>query len=227
MTHRSSKLPELEFPVCETSDVTDYEPARKTSTGVGDMDLEIREEPISLLGELADIPIAFLVERILNVSVSRGGLGGIDLRERAVDPPYVKNYDAVKGEGPTRWPKRFHVTNWGLIAAYHDGMRVGGAVVAFKTPNLALLRDRSDVAALWDIRVQPTRRNSGIGSSLFRAVLEWARVRGCSHIKIETQNVNLPACRFYARLGCSLASIDRFAYPDLPEEAQLIWRMDL
>ncbi|HUX04131.1 MAG TPA: GNAT family N-acetyltransferase [Acidimicrobiales bacterium] len=191
------------------------------------MDLEVREEPVSSLREHADIPIAFLVDRILEVSVADGGLGGIILQERTVDPAYVKDYDAIKGEGPTRWPKRFDVTNWGLIAALQGGMRVGGAVVAFKTPNLEMLRGRSDVAALWDIRVRPNLRNSGIGSSLFRAVLEWARARGCTQIKIETQNVNLPACHFYARMGCSLGSIDRFAYPELPEEVQLLWHMDL
>jgi ribosomal protein S18 acetylase RimI-like enzyme len=197
------------------------------STEVGEMDLEIREEPVSSLKEHADISVAFLVDRILEVSVSDGGLGGFILQERAVEPAYVKDYDAVKGEGPTRWPKRFDVTNWGLIAAYQGSMRVGGAVVAFKTPNLEMLRDRGDVAALWDIRVRPNLRNSGIGSSLFRAVLEWARVHGCAQIRIETQNVNLSACHFYARMGCSVESIDRFAYSDLPEETQFLWHMDL
>jgi hypothetical protein len=116
--------------------------------GVYDMDLEIREEPVGSLREHAEIPIAFLVDRILEVSVSDGGLGGIILQESAVDVAYVNDYDAIRGEGPTRWPKRFDVTNWGLIAAYQSGIRVGGAVVAFKTPNLEMLGDQSGVAAL-------------------------------------------------------------------------------
>lgn len=191
------------------------------------MDLDIREEPVGSLREHGEIPIAFLVDRILDVSVSDGGLGGIILQESAVDVAYVKDYDAIKGEGPTRWPKRFDVMNWGLLAAYQSGTRVGGAVVAFKTPNLEMLGDQSGVAALGDIRVRPDLRNSGIGSSLFRAVLEWARVRGCTQIRIETQNVNLPACHFYARMGCTLESIDRFAYPEFPDEIQILWRVDL
>jgi len=191
------------------------------------MDLEIREEPIGSLGKHAEIPIAFLVDKILEVSVSDGGLGGIILQESAVDVPYIKDYDAIKGEGPTRWPKRFDVTNWGLIAVFQSGMRVGGAVVAFKTPNLEMLGDQNGVAALWDIRIRPELRNSGIGSSLFRAVRELACVRECTQIRIETQNVNLPACHFYARMGCTLESINRFAYPELPEEAQILWRVDL
>jgi hypothetical protein len=48
-------------------------------------------------------------------------------------------------------------------------------------------------------------------------------VRGCRLLKIETQNVNVPACYFYRRMGCTLASIDSLAYPDLPDEVQLMW----
>ena len=195
--------------------------------GVDDVDREIREEPISSLAQHAEISIAFLVDQILEVSVLDGGLGGINLRERAVGVPYIKNYDDIKGEGPTRWPKRFDVTNWGLLGAYQGGLRVGGAVIAFKTPDLEMLGERSDVAALWDIRVRPDLRHSGIGSLLLRAVREWARRRGCAAIRIETQNVNLPACHFYARMGGELESINRVAYPELPDETQMIWRLDV
>ena len=45
------------------------------------------------------------------------GLGEIQLNEVAVETPWIKEYDASKGEGPTRWLKRFDTSNWGLIAA--------------------------------------------------------------------------------------------------------------
>ncbi|MHB8335157.1 MAG: GNAT family N-acetyltransferase [Acidimicrobiales bacterium] len=191
------------------------------------MNLEIREEPIGSLGEHAKISIAFLVDKILVASVLDGGLGGIVLHESAVDTPYIKDYDAIKGEGPTRWSKRFDVTHWGLIAAYQYGTRVGGAVVAFKTPHLEMLGEESVRAALWDIRIRPDLRKSGIGSLLFHAVQEWASMRGCTQIHVETQNVNVPACHFYAKMGCALASINCYAYPELPEEVQFLWRVDL
>jgi GNAT superfamily N-acetyltransferase len=66
-----------------------------------------------------------------------------------------------------------------------------------------------------------TRR--GIGSVLFRAAGDWAGARGCRWLKIETQNINLPACRFYQKMGCTLGAIDRFAYPGQPDEVQLLW----
>ncbi len=193
----------------------------------GAMDLEIREEPIGSLAGHAQLPIAFVVDTVLAVLVPNGGLGGIVLEERAVEAPYLKDYDAIKGEGPTRWSKRFDVTNWGLIAAFDDGARIGGAVVAFQTPDLDLLGGRGDVAVLWDLRVLTERRRAGVGSALFRAVEDWARERACTEVRVETQNVNVAACHFYARLGCTLASVDRFAYEDLPDETRLLWRREL
>jgi hypothetical protein len=44
---------------------------------------------------------------------------------------------------------------------------------------------------------------------------------------VETQNINVPACRFYARQGCVLGAIHPDAYPDLPDEVQLLWWLEL
>jgi ribosomal protein S18 acetylase RimI-like enzyme len=80
---------------------------------------------------------------------------------------------------------------------------------------------------LWDIRVVPERRGHGIGTALFRAAEAFAAARGCRELKVETQNVNVPACRFYQRHGCVLRTVNRFAYPALPDEVQLIWTKSL
>lgn len=90
-----------------------------------------------------------------------------------------------------------------------------------------MLRGRRDLAVLWDLRVTQGCR-SGAGAALFGAATAWARERGCRALEVETQQINVAACRFYQRMGCSLAAVDRFAYVDLPEETQLsgtwIWR---
>lgn len=187
------------------------------------MSVNVREEAVSFLAELSEIPTAFLVERILDVSLVDSGLGGIVLSEMPVGEPWIKDYDAIDGEGPSQWAKRFDVTNWGMISAHDNERRVGGAVVAFNAAGVSMLEGRSDLAALWDIRVHPEARSAGIGTRLFRAAEAWARDRGCRTLKAETQNINAPACKFYRRLGCELGAIDRFAYPDLPNEVQLIW----
>jgi GNAT superfamily N-acetyltransferase len=189
------------------------------------MSLDIREEALipAALSEHAAIPIAFVVDRVLEVRLLDGGLGGISLTQTAVTDPYVKDYDAIEDARPQRWPGRFDVSNWGLIGARRDGASVGGAVIACRTPGLHMLGGRDDVAVLWDVRVSPRERGGGIGSALFRAGGDWAEARGCRWLKIETQNVNVPACRFYQKMGCTLGAIDRFAYPGQAAEVRLLW----
>jgi GNAT superfamily N-acetyltransferase len=191
------------------------------------MNLKIEEQSMDRLDEHAEIAVAFVVERILAVFAPDSGLGGILLTEAAVQSPWTKDYDAIKGEGPTRWLKRFDTSNWGLIAAYDGQERIGGAVIAFNTAGVHMLAGRPDLAVLWDIRVRPDTRSAGVGSALFHAAEVWSRTRGCRTLKVEAQNINLPACRFYARMGCTLGAINRRAYPDLPDETQLLWFKDL
>jgi GNAT superfamily N-acetyltransferase len=190
------------------------------------MTIEVREEPVTALVEYARVPISFQVLRMLDVTPIDGGFGGFTLSERAVAVPYVKDYDADDA-GPARWPERFDLSNWGLLVARIDGRLVGGAAVAFDTPGLMMLEGRRDLAVLWDIRVAPEVRGQGVGAALFHAAEAWAAARGCQQLKVETQNINLPACRFYARQGCVLGAIHRFAYPELPHEVQLLWYRDL
>ena len=86
-----------------------------------------------------------------------------------------------------------------------------------------MLEGRSDLAVLWDIRVAPDARRRGIGAALMAAAERWAEAQGCAELKVETQNINVPACRFYARQGFTLREARRFAYPGLPDEIQLLW----
>ena len=198
---------------------------------MGRVDLRIVEEPVDRVGEHAEIPISFRVDRVLVLSLVDSGLGGITMSETEVTTPWIKDYDSEKGEGPTRWLKRFDMSNWGSLVAYdaahddaHDaGHRVGGAVIAFRAPGVDMLEGRDDLGVLWDLRVRPECRSAGVGSALFRATEDWIRARGGRALKVETQNVNVAACRFYARMGCRLVAIDRRAYRGLPDETQLIW----
>jgi len=104
---------------------------------------------------------------------------------------------------------------------------IGGATVAYDTPGLDMLEGRSDLAVLWDIRVVPAHRRHGVGAELFKAAETWALERQCRQLKVETQNVNVTACRFYARRGCVLRAAHRQVYPRCPAELQLLWYKDL
>lgn len=193
----------------------------------GEKGICVQEESASFLEEYARVPIAFEVSRFLELSVRDDALAGLGLVERALGEKWVKDYDAPAGNHPTDWARRFDLENWGVLSARLGGAHVGGAVVATKTPDLFMLEGRSDLALLWDVRVAPQVRGRGVGSALFRAAEGWAATRGCRQLKIETQNVNVPACRFYLGQGCRLGAINRFAYTDLPEEVQLLWYKDL
>jgi GNAT superfamily N-acetyltransferase len=185
------------------------------------MSFEIRDEPTTALEEHARISIAFEARSVIEVEVQGGGPGGFLLVERPLAAPWIKDYDG--DGGPTGWAKRFDISRWGLVSAWDGAERVGGAVLAFDTPGRHMLEERRDLAVLWDIRVAPPWRRSGVGRRLFGAAEDWARARGCIRLDIETQNINVTACRFYARMGCELRRIDRFAYPELPGEVELLW----
>ena len=191
------------------------------------MNFEINEASIAGVGALAAVPISFLVERVYDVEPPHGCPGAYVLSERQVDVPYLKEYDALPGEGPTQWAQQFDVSRWGFITAHASARLVGGAVIAVRTLGCAMLEGRDDLAVLWDIRVAPKFRGHGMGAALFRAVEAWAVARGCRELKVETQSVNVPACRFYQRQGCTLRRVNRHAYRDLPGEIQLLWYKNL
>ena len=204
--------------------------------------LTIVEEPSASFEDYARIPIAFDVRSILAVAapddtrgdavasegagteraMSRAGMAS-EIVETLLAVPYRKDYDAIPDNHPTDWPERFDTSRWGILGAWREGRRVGSAVIAWATPGLEMLEDRGDLAVLWDLRVAPEARRGGVGAALFAAAERWAVARGVRWLKIETQNINVPACRFYAKQGCTLGAIHRFAYPALPDEVQLLW----
>ena len=187
------------------------------------MTVQIREETSATLADYARVPIAFEVRERLAVRIPDSGLGGLHLALEPVSPPVIKDYDAAPDHHPTAWARRFDLTTWGILAAYVGPERVGGAVVAWGAPHADLLEGRADLAVLWDLRVAPTWRGRGVGVAIFQAAERWALAHGARWLKVETQNVNVAACRFYARRGAVLGAIHRFAYPELPDEVQLLW----
>lgn len=174
------------------------------------MDVRIVEEPISSgLAEHGTVSIAFSVVR-------------------ADGSRWTKDYDAVDGP-PTRWLARWDVSSWGLLVARagDDDARIGGAVVAWDTEGLDMLRGHRELAVVWDLRVAPAWRGRGVGAQLWRAAESWALARGCTALEVETQDVNAGACAFYERMGCVLSSVRPDAYPELPDEVQHIYRRSL
>ena len=170
---------------------------------------------MSGLSEYACVPIAFEVRSVYAVS---GSPGAWQLTERTLDKPYAKDYDAIPGDSPLEWPHRFDVSRWSMLVARIGNERAGGLVLLF---------DRPDVAEIRDIRVSATHRRRGIGTAMFAAAERLARKHNCSTLEVETQNVNVAACDFYARNGCTLTQVEPFAYLKLSSEVRLVWRKEL
>ena len=186
--------------------------------------ITIREETIAALGDYLKVAIAFTV-RSRYVTVPNDGKDGQwSLVEEVVDPPWIKDYDDA--ERPTRWLQR-DTTNWRLISAFAGDQRVGGAIVVHDSPELDFLEGRDNLAALWDIRVASEWRGQGVGSKLFEHATRYARSVRCVELKIETQDINVNACNFYAKHGCRLVKVIPDAYPSCPGEVEFVWILDL
>jgi ribosomal protein S18 acetylase RimI-like enzyme len=188
---------------------------------------EIAVEGADALAAYTSISIAYRVAEVLDPESPSDSNGPLPFRSRALEVPVVKDYDSLPGNHPLDWPARFDIRAWGFLIARNAGGHVGGAVMVAQPSELEMLEGREDLALLWDIRVARAVRHCGIGSALLAAGEAWARARGATVLKVETQNTNVPACRFYAGHGFVLGSVRRGAYPELPKEIQFLWYKDL
>jgi ribosomal protein S18 acetylase RimI-like enzyme len=185
--------------------------------------LEIREEIPSLeaLAHYAAVPISFFGHSRFQV-IQNGDKW--NLSEETV-PEFFKDYDTL--ERPIDWFTRFDMSKWIIFSAFQNDVRIGSLIVAFNTPGVYMLEGRTDLALLWDIRIATEFRNRGIGSLLFEKAVMWSMERGCTELKVETQDINVAACRFYAKMGFQLRTIRHNQYPGLPDEIQFLWYREL
>lgn len=188
------------------------------------MPYEIQQIGPESLMLYASVPITFQVRSVLRLVPIDRGTGGIRLVEEPVEQPWVKDYD--EDESPMIWPQRFDVLNWAFFLVSDANNRpAGAATVAFDTPGVNMLEGRRDLSVLWDIRIHPEHRGRGLGTRLFQLAADWSRSRRCREMKIETQNINVPACRFYASMGAVLGCINQYGYINTPyaDEVMLLW----
>jgi ribosomal protein S18 acetylase RimI-like enzyme len=190
--------------------------------------IEIVEESPERLSDYARVSIGFFVREAFDQAAIEALRHGEDAAATVVKAPYKKDYDQYPGAHPTDWPEHLDKARWTILAAYQDGDRVGGAAVVIGDANLELLNERPpETALLLDLRVAPEARHQGVGTALLRAVESSAARGGARCLLVETQQVNVPACRFYLRHGFALVEARPHAYPELPDEVQLLWAKPL
>lgn len=173
------------------------------------------------------VPMLVDVRSEYRVTPDGDAPGGCRFEEVPVEP-YTKDLGAF--ERASDYEKQFDITNWRFYMAFDGDRPVGAATVAGTTPGLQLLEGTDDACVLWDIRVADGYKRCGIGQRLFDLAAAGARADGYKQMVIESQNNNVPACRFYRRQGAQLAKLDPDAYRDVPgceNEVQLLWRLAL
>jgi ribosomal protein S18 acetylase RimI-like enzyme len=176
------------------------------------------------------IPMLVHVSSYYRIDKINHGLGGIILVETPVEQPYTINFCIGDDESVFRWEKRWDISNWTFFMAFDEERPIGGATVASRTKGVNMLSDRDDLAVLWDIRVDNAYKRKGVGQKLFNMAVEWSRNQGLTQVKIECQNNNIPACKFYHKQGAILSAINEYAYYNEPQyrhETQFIWFLDL
>ena len=192
------------------------------------MNIAIKQVDTTYFPQYDTIPMRVHVEREYRLVKQNNGLGGITFEETPVEP-YIKNFCVGKDESVTRW-SRWDLSNWGFFMAFDGDNPIGAAAIATRTKDINMLCERDDLAVLWDIRVADGYKQQGLGHALFQKAVEWSSAQGMTRLKIECQNNNVPAVKFYHKQGAVLGGVDEYAYyndPYAQGEIQFIWYLDL
>jgi streptothricin acetyltransferase len=104
-----------------------------------------------------------------------------------------------------------------IFLAYLDG-KIAGQIILRKNWNA--------FGYIEDISVDSAYRRQGIGQRLLEKAAGWARDRGLPGLMLETQDINVAACRLYSAFGFRLEGFDRNLYKGLDphcDEIALYW----
>ncbi|MFD3258101.1 GNAT family N-acetyltransferase [Paenibacillus lentus] len=80
-------------------------------------------------------------------------------------------------------------------------------------------------AFIEEITVAINWRQRGIGTELLMKAIKWAKQNNLVGLMLETQDVNLSACRFYAKNNFVIGAVDNMLYTNFStaNEKAIIW----
>ena len=88
-----------------------------------------------------------------------------------------------------------------------------------------------DAGWIWNVLIDVQYRRRGLGRHFIASSVEWARGRGLKALVAETQTNNVPACRFYQRMGFVPSGVDDHFYrycgdPRAAQDVAIFWYLE-
>jgi streptothricin acetyltransferase len=128
-------------------------------------------------------------------------------------PPYTKQYRAEE------FDSKFYMDHphRAIFFAYLEEELAG---------EIRLRKNWNGYGYIDSIVVDSKYRNQGIGRALIQQAMEWAKTKGFPGLMLETQDNNVPACRFYESCGFALRGFDTHLYKagdSSADEIALYW----
>ena len=80
-------------------------------------------------------------------------------------------------------------------------------------------------ALIEDIAVAKAYRKNGVGTALLNKAIEWAKENNFCGLMLETQDINVSACYFYAKNHFVIGAVDTMLYSNFPcaNEIAIFW----
>lgn len=125
-----------------------------------------------------------------------------ELQRINLETPYVKRWNH-RVDAPLELYAEY-VQAGTSLGAFDDGQLVGIAISEIQVWNKTL--------SIWEFGVAETHQGRGIGRDLMREVVTLAHQHSLRALVVETQNTNVPAIRFYRRVGFEIEGIDLSFY---------------
>ena len=177
------------------------------------MEIILRRMDEQTLSDVGRCDSAFTTDARLMVSAEDGKIGyrvvSMPLREKSY-PPEQKDYVEYLTD-----PDKV------IFLAYADDELAG---------QVRLLKWWNGYAYVDDLAVEPRFRKFGVGRALLERGIEWARTKGFYGVMLETQDINVLACRLYQKRGFEIGGFDRNVYKALnpsTDEIALYWYLKL
>jgi len=127
----------------------------------------------------------------------------ITLTLQSIDPPYLKRF----GQDEQLEEHLEEVLKQGLSLGIYDGGNLIGIAITER-------REWNNSLWVWDFHIDAEYQGKGIGTKLMKALIKLATEKGFRMMVCETQNTNVPAIRFYRKLGFEIEGVDLDYYTD-------------